>query len=216
MERQQFSLFQSHLDLAHQYWERLLKPGDWAIDATCGNGHDTLKLAQILKGSVIGIDIQEEAISRTKALLETHLTSDISSQVHLYHQSHVTFPDLALKNPIRLIVYNLGYLPRGNKQLTTLAASTLESLSNAMELIPLGGAISLVAYPGHEEGAREYHEILNKLYTLDSRLWNVCQHISLNRERAPSLFIIQKNISCNKKYFKYFNLLLSSLKLITN
>ena len=68
--KRHFPIFNSHLNLAHHYWERLLRPGDWAIDATCGNGNDTLKLAQILgEGGVIGIDIQQEAINKTEALL---------------------------------------------------------------------------------------------------------------------------------------------------
>ncbi|MCE2982425.1 MAG: rRNA methyltransferase, partial [Parachlamydia sp.] len=39
-----YPLFQSHLDLAHAYWDKLIRPGHIVIDATCGNGHDTLKL----------------------------------------------------------------------------------------------------------------------------------------------------------------------------
>ena len=70
----QFPLFQSPIDLAHQYWRQLLKPGDHAIDATCGNGKDTLTLAELLfshslEGTLIGMDIQAEAIERTRALL---------------------------------------------------------------------------------------------------------------------------------------------------
>ena len=125
-----FSLFHSHLDLAHQYWEKILQDGDLAIDATCGNGNDTLKLAEILQksGTVIGMDIQEEAIARTKALL-SKLPQETLARIHLYHQSHADFPSLG--DPVRLIVYNLGYLPKGNKQLTTMTQSTMDSLGKA-------------------------------------------------------------------------------------
>src|SRR5262245_56974336 len=70
-----FPLFQSHIDLAHSYWKRLLQDGDWAIDATCGAGFDTLKLAEFGAG-VIGIDIQEEAIRRTEELLKSSLSAE--------------------------------------------------------------------------------------------------------------------------------------------
>src|SRR5882672_6066525 len=124
--RRQFPLFQSHIDLAHHYWKLLLNRGGWAIDATCGGGHDTLLLTELLldKGSsgVIAIDIQEEAISRTRELLP----SSFLPHVHLFQQSHVDFPSLASTVPLKLVVYNLGYLPRGNKQLTTQTSTTLK------------------------------------------------------------------------------------------
>jgi hypothetical protein len=191
-----FSLFYSHLDLAHQYWERILRLGDFAIDATCGNGHDTLKLAQILlqKGSgggVVGIDIQEEAIARTKALLQAHLQEGGLSRIHLFAQSHVCFPPLEL--PIRLVAYNLGYLPKGDKRLTTLTESTLESIRNALGLIVAGGAISITCYPGHEEGAREEKAILEEVSCLPPAVWNVCHHRFANRQDSPSLVLIQKS-----------------------
>jgi SAM-dependent methyltransferase len=190
-----FPLFHSHLDLAHRYWEKILQEGDFAIDATCGNGNDTLKLAEILqkKGSVIGLDIQEEAIKRTRALLQSHLTEETLSRIHLYNQSHADFPPIASQHPIRLIVYNLGYLPKGNKQLTTLTESTLDSLSKALELVVPGGAISITCYPGHEEGAKEEKALLETVERLSPMLWNVCHHTFANRKASPSLLLIQKN-----------------------
>jgi SAM-dependent methyltransferase len=194
---QNFPLFRSHLDLAHQYWEQLLQDGDWAIDATCGNGHDTLYLAKILKhsGGVIGIDIQEEAILRTKTLLQTHLSGESLSKVHLFHQSHIDFPQQAYTKPIRLIVYNLGYLPKGNKDLTTQTESTLASLQKALDLIMLGGIISITCYPGHAEGAQEEKSLLEMLQRLPPHQWNVCHHTFLNRQHSPSLLLIQKSKS---------------------
>ena len=192
-----FPLFNAHIDLAHQYWEKILKPGDFAIDATCGNGHDTLKLAEILLkkepfGSVIAIDIQEEAIARTKDLLQSRLP-DPSRHIHLYCQSHASFPPLSSKHPIRLIVYNLGYLPKGNKQLTTQTKSTLESIHQALNLIMPNGAISITCYPGHEEGAREEKALARELSLLPADIWNICHHRFPNRAASPSLFLIQKN-----------------------
>jgi ubiquinone/menaquinone biosynthesis C-methylase UbiE len=49
---------------AHQAVEAVLKPGDITIDATVGNGHDTLFLATRVgaTGKVYGFDIQQEAL----------------------------------------------------------------------------------------------------------------------------------------------------------
>ena len=42
--------------------------GDICIDATAGNGHDTLLLAELVgaSGSIIAFDIQEQAVQETK------------------------------------------------------------------------------------------------------------------------------------------------------
>ncbi len=192
-----FSLFQSHLDLAHGYWERLLQKGDWAIDATCGAGNDTLKLAEILQkkgdGGVIAIDVLEEAILRTRELLQTHLSPDAFSKVHLYRQSHRDFPPMATEVQVKLIVYNLGYLPRGDKHLTTMTQTTLESARKAMDLLAAGGALSITCYPGHAEGASEERALIQMAAGLPPTVWNVCTHSFPNRTLAPGLILIQKN-----------------------
>lgn len=190
-----FPLFESHLDLAHKYWETLVEEGDWVIDATCGNGQDTLKLASFLhnKGALIGLDIQKEAIERTQALLQTRFSSDVLSRIHLYQQSHVHFPPLAREHPIRLIVYNLGYLPNGDKHLTTMASTTLESVQKALDLIVPRGCVSVTCYPGHEEGAREQQALLKFTAELPPWQWNVCVHTFPNRSFSPNLLLIQKN-----------------------
>lgn len=199
--QRQFSLFQSHLDLAHHYWEMILQKGGSVIDATCGNGHDTLKLTQLLPDQeiLIGIDIQKAAISQTQEKLKTSLSEQQLSRVHLFCQSHSTFPALCLEHTIKLIVYNLGYLPGSNKKLTTLTHSTLESLGAALELIAPGGAISITCYPGHDEGAKEEEAILQIVAALSPSLWNVCHHKFLNRKHSPSLLLIQKQTQTSKK-----------------
>lgn len=195
--RQNFPLFQSHLDLAHLYWERLLEKGDFAIDATCGAGNDTLKLGQILwnkgGGEVIGIDIQDEAILRTNRLLQENLPVESLSHIHLYRQSHIDFPLIANECTIKLIIYNLGYLPKGNKQLTTMTTSTLESVKKALTLIKPGGALCITCYPGHAEGAIEEIALLEMTKALCPTVWNVCYHCFQNRLASPSLILIQKS-----------------------
>lgn len=188
-----FPLFQTPVDLAHSYWEKLLQPKDWVIDATCGNGKDALKLAQIVsEGGVIALDIQKIALETTEALLETHLNS---KNYYLFLQDHKDFPEIALATPIRLVVYNFGYLPGGDKTLTTLVSSTLISLEKALCLIIPGGAISLVCYPGHPEGLREQEALLAFVKELDPSKWSVCIHFWNNRVHSPSFIFIQKAIS---------------------
>lgn len=194
--RPQFPLFQSHLDLAHSYWKKILRPGGHAIDATCGNGHDTLQLCQLaLKesyGQVYAFDLLEEAIERTKQKLISALPSGQLKQVHYETRCHSTFPSHILPESIQLIVYNLGYLPGGNKAATTCRETTLKSLKQGLSLISPGGAVSMTCYPGHPEGALEEKELLGFAQTLSPLKWSVCHHTWLNRRQAPSLLILQK------------------------
>jgi hypothetical protein len=194
-----FALFQSHLDLAHSYWERLIKKGDIIIDATCGNGQDTLRLAQLClveeMGSLYAIDILAKAIEHTHRHLEQALEAPLLSRVHFVHACHSTFPETISPNSVQLIIYNLGYLPGGgDKSLTTKVETTLQSLRNALNLIQPGGAISLTLYPGHPEGEREEENILAFVQGLDPLQWNCCNHQWLNRRKSPRLLMLQKRI----------------------
>lgn len=186
-----------HLQLAHKYWEKHLKRGDTALDATCGNGKDTLKLAQLvgIEGSVIGLDIQEQAIEKTRAHLKAHLTPAHCEKIFLFLQSHEELPPLVYETPPRLIVYNLGYLPGGDKSRTTLTESTVESLKKSFTILPPQGMISLTCYPGHREGAREQETLLPLLYQLNSSQWKVDSFFPPEvRPLSPSLHIVKKLI----------------------
>lgn len=195
-KRLQFPLFQTPLDLAHDYWRSLLKPGDCVIDTTCGNGHDTLFLAKIIleshkKENLIALDTQPQAIANTQKLLEENLPS-LFHHVLLCQQCHSTFPDHIIHESVALIVYNLGYLPGNNKNLTTMTSTTLQSLQAALPLIAPGGAISITCYPGHETGKPEEEAVINFAASLDPLEWSCCHHRWLNRQNAPSLILIQR------------------------
>lgn len=193
-----FPLFQSHLDLAHDYWSKLIEPGDTVIDATCGNGHDTLKLCQLAlsedKGKVYAFDIQNDAINSSDCYLTAHLPQKVKKNVEFQLRCHSTFPDTLASGSVKLIVYNLGYLPGGKKTLTTEQSTTLQSLNNALHLIRPGGAICITCYPGHAEGAVEQKAILDFASQLSPKEWSCCRHVWLNRKLAPSLLIIQRTL----------------------
>ncbi len=189
------SHFHPHLELAHRYWKELLQPGDHAIDATCGNGKDTLKLAQLLHSTsqLITLDIQSLALQRTQQFLREHLPIEQLSRIHFFQQSHVEFPSLAYTFPIKLIVYNLGYLPGGEKSITTQTMTTLMSLSAAQSLIARGGMISITCYPGHDEGKMEQEALLNTVKALNSNEWQVLFHNWPNRPCSPNLLLLSKS-----------------------
>lgn len=180
---------QTPIALAHAYWKEWVLPDDTVIDATAGNGHDTLFLVELIKtGKVVSIDRQPEAIEATLSLL----TKDQQTKVSLILGSHASFPIELLPRSIRLIVYNLGYLPGGDKTITTMTESTLESLKAATDLIMPGGALSITCYPGHAEGKREYDHVFKFISALSAKEWCVCQHSWINRKNAPVLIWASK------------------------
>ena len=129
------------------------------MDATSGNGFDTLMLAKLSK-KVFSFDIQSLAIKNTKKLLDDN---NINNVIQI-KDSHENIYKLLkeYKNKISLIIYNLGYLPGGNKDILTNYKTTLKSLKESFKLLNNKGVILITCYP-HEEGKKESKEIINYL-----------------------------------------------------
>lgn len=172
-------------ELAHFYWRQWICPRATVIDATCGNGHDTLFLAQLLngEGEVIGYDIQKEAIENTQECLNHQWAN-----VVLRHASHENF----VEKEAHAIIYNLGYLPGSDKKILTRSASTLKSLTSACSILVSGGFISMTLYPGHPEGEEEEKEVLEFASKLSASEWEVLHHRWINRHQAPSLLLMRR------------------------
>lgn len=206
--RSQFLLCQSHLAVAHLLWQQFVQPGDIVVDATCGNGHDALVLAKmalqkdpkdssnLFSGKLLCFDIQQAAIDATKMQLvdfQSQTTyycmchSNIASQLQVIQNQHDT--------KAKLIVYNLGYLPGGDKSLTTNHTTTIESIESVLECICPGGAISITLYPGHYEGSIEEEVVIAFSQTLDPKKWNVTSLQWTNRRAHPRLLLLQKALS---------------------
>lgn len=177
--------YQRHLETAHHAWEKYRNAAIF-IDATCGNGHDTLILAKFEPNALYAIDINPEAIKKTQERLKEY------SNIQYFCQSHAQFPEEIEPGTVDLIVYNLGYLPGGDKCDTTEAQSTLMSLYSAVNLIRKGGLISVTCYPGHPEGEREEKAILDWAKRLDKNNWNVVYTQWLNKEKSPTLLLFEK------------------------
>jgi hypothetical protein len=191
-----YPLFQSHIDLAHDLWKKILKKKELVIDATCGNGHDTLVLAKLVfnasEGILYAIDKQAKAITSCQTLLSKELPAEIFNKIHFVRSCHSRFPSEIAMGSASLIVYNLGYLPGGDKNQTTEAPTTLLSVQEALSLLKEGGTISITCYPGHKAGRVEEEKLLEFVKILDPRLFSCCYHRWINRNLSPTLLIIQK------------------------
>jgi Putative rRNA methylase len=180
-----------HTHLAHLIWKDFVKPGMVCIDATAGNGNDTLFLAKCAltpnSGWIHAVDIQSDAIINTRERLLQNLPLPLQKRISLHVASHEILP---LNITPSLIVYNLGYLPGGDKNRTTLSESTLESCKNALLILSSGGLLSITIYPGHTEGSKEKSILFDWIENLSGV--QIFHHAPINRPNQPSLITIRK------------------------
>lgn len=141
-------------ELAHLLLRPSLRPGDWAVDATTGNGHDTLFLAQCVgsSGRVYGFDVQATALDSTAERIGRNAQVTLIRDGHENMSQHLPAP---MHGKLAAIMFNLGYLPGTDKKVITRAQTTLAALKQAVGLIRLGGVVSALVYPGHPGGAEE-------------------------------------------------------------
>ncbi len=181
-------------EIAHAFWRKHIQPGQSVIDATAGNGHDTLILAECVGegAKVFAFDIQDEAIQATVQRLEaagmiSRATLLCDTHANLKHYFPLHYPE-----NIHATVFNLGYLPSGNHKITTKAETTLDALMQAWELIKPDGFLSVMTYPGHPEGLIEHESIAPFLLTLIKQYSG--QHFAPKTlvRRSPELFLISK------------------------
>ena len=173
-----------------------LSSGDCAIDATAGNGYDTAFLANTVgpHGHVYAFDLQQQALTATKSHLATRNLNHIPVTNCLCDHQHLS-QHLAENDSLNLkaIMFNLGYLPGGDKTLTTQPRSTLIAIQSAITLLASGGCLSIIAYPGHRAGALEFSCISNWFRTLNP-LSYALQRISIKDtlRPAPEVFFIRR------------------------
>lgn len=148
-------------DLAHQIVAEHLKTGDIAVDATCGNGHDTLFLSRAVgeSGTVITCDLQQSAIDATRLRCEECK----NIQYHCGDHAEVmrTFVELFAAQ-VSVVMFNLGYLPGGDKSKTTTPSATVAALESSLILLKPAGIISVLAYIGHPGGLEEEAAVSEK------------------------------------------------------
>ncbi len=186
------------IEFAHNIIKNKVENTDICIDMTIGNGKDTLFLCSLAR-FVYGFDIQSKAILNTEKLLrDNHLNN-----FQLWMTSHENI-DQFVHEKVKAIVYNLGYLPTGDKSITTLTNSTMISLKKSLLLLKTGGIIVLVVYPGHLEGKKESDALLAYVNTLDQKEFDVIQYQFLNQiHQPPYVIAIERklengNCNCNE------------------
>lgn len=181
------------LNFSHAILQETVSNGDIVIDATVGNGYDTLKLATLVgdEGKVYGYDVQQEALESTRNKLEE---AGLADAVDLLHNGHENIKDLSLdRSSVSAVVFNLGYLPSGDKSIITLPETTLEAINSSLPLLKKGGIISLMIYHGHEGGKEEKDAVSDFVTQLPQKDFNVLRYGFINQKNNPPfLMIIEK------------------------
>lgn len=181
-------------ELAQAAVGEIVRPGDTVVDATAGNGHDTQFLAERVGpgGRVLAFDIQRAAIENTsKRLQDAGLEN-----VDLFHRDHGQMSNaIPVKRMGRIsaVMFNLGYLPGGDKAVITRIDSTRAAILQAATLLCPGGVISIVAYSGHSGGQSETKAVEEVLDAFDRTLFAVeIVEGQPGRTAGPRMFLVKR------------------------
>ena len=178
--------------LSHSYLRQRVRPGDLVLDATCGNGNDTLLLAELAGegGRVWAFDLQPRAICATRELLERQ---GRLGSVELIEAGHERLGEF-VPSGLAAAVFNLGYLPGGGAELLiTTPESTVSALEQAAALLKPGGIITVSLYTGHAGGPEEALAVESWGAALAPKYFNVWKSLQLNRPgTAPYLVLVER------------------------
>jgi len=174
------------LEMAHDFLAQVITKDDVVVDATMGNGHDTLFLAKLAK-QVYAFDIQEQALEKTsQRLQEAGLTN-----VELLLQGHETVDQFVTE--VKAAIFNLGYLPTADKSIITKPHTTIEALEKLCQMLVKGGRIAIMIYYGHEGGDIERDAVMDYVSQLPQQEYTATIYRTLNQvNNPPFLVMIEK------------------------
>lgn len=188
--------FVSILSYAHKLVSERVVPGEPVIDATVGNGVDTLFLSRLTgsSGEVFGFDIQAQALEKAKKRVLSE--AEEIGRVHWIHSSHALMDEMT---PDRIIgktsavMFNLGYLPGTDHATITLPQSTIPALEASLKLLRRGGIVTIVLYTGHEGGSTEAKAVEQWAADLSQKNYQVLKYEMFNqRNHPPYLIAVEK------------------------
>lgn len=189
--------FRSARFWAREMIENAMFPGARAVDATMGNGHDTLWLCQLAgdDGRVYAFDVQPEAVARTDERLTA---AGMRERAELFCVGHEHMAE-RVGETVDAIVFNLGWLPGAEHGVTTRVETTLRAVDAALSLLKEDGLLTICVYPGHEEGAREREALLDWAKTLDDVKYDAMLKTYLNQPNNPPLLLAVRRKKTKQK-----------------
>jgi tRNA G37 N-methylase Trm5 len=171
-------------DYAHRLFEEYDLHDKTVVDMTAGNGLDTVFLASKAK-KVYAFDIQSRAINATKQQLEDNKLQNVT----LIQDNHINL-DVHIHEPIFGGIYNLGYLPGGDRQIMTTAETTITSVKKLLKILEPNGIVVIVCYEKHNpDESLLLHEFLG---SLPGKIYDVMEHVLVNKKLSPYVIQIHK------------------------
>lgn len=182
-------MLHSSLSFTHDLLKEKVQEGDTVIDATVGNGNDTFLLAEHVgkNGRVIGFDIQELAISNTQKKLAE---ADFSDRVSLHQMGHEHLLSVYDKpHSVSAVVFNLGYLPSGDKSIITSPDTTLKAIESSLKVLEKNGLLLIMIYYGHDGGLEEKQAVLDYVKELPQKNYHVLKYEFINQKNYPPFLL---------------------------
>jgi predicted methyltransferase len=179
------------LPFAKSLLNKAVKPGDVVIDATVGNGHDTVFLAELVgeSGQVFGFDIQEEAIAASKERLTQECLIERCSLLHSGHEHLSSLVPAIHYGKVSGAIFNLGYLPGSDKTIVTQPKTTIAAIQQLLSIMAPEGIIVLVIYHGHKGGAEERDSLLDYCQQINQETAHVLQYQFINQRNHPAFIL---------------------------
>lgn len=170
-----------------------------AVDATAGNGHDTLFLTREAgeRGRVWAFDVQAAALdSAAKLLAETApgLAGRVTFALRGHEDAAAVLPGNAAGH-VWAVTFNLGYLPGSDKRVATLPETTLKALSSLADMLAPGGVLSVHSYQGHEGGRAEGDAVAAWFRALPWETWRVAEYGFINKQRNREVLFLAERLA---------------------
>lgn len=165
----------------------VLEPGCIAVDATVGNGYDTVFLARQagLGGQVFGFDIQEEAVRQTEQRLNEECMPQNWTIFHSGHERMLDQIPEEFHGRVNAVMFNLGFLPGSDKTVITRSETTLVAIKAALQILARGGVVCIAIYAGHPGGDEEDRAVRDFCSGLDYHTYRVIQSEMVNKPGHP-------------------------------
>lgn len=170
-----------------------------AVDATMGNGHDTLFLAESIgeNGHVWAFDVQENAHIAARerfAAQGPSLRERVTFRLAGHETMASALPPRA-HGRVWATTFNLGFLPGSDKRIVTRPETTLAALSAVTGMMAIGGVLSVHCYLGHAGGEEEGQAVAAWCANLPWAAWRVAEYGFANKRQNRELLLLAERIA---------------------
>lgn len=165
----------------------VLAPGCIAVDATMGNGYDTIFLSEKagIDGHVFGFDIQEDALKQTELRLNEECLPENWTLFHSGHENMLELIPAEFHGRVNIVMFNLGFLPGSDKTVITKSETTLAAIKASLEILAKGGMLCIAIYAGHPGGDEEDIAVREYCTSLGYHTYRVIQSEMINKPGYP-------------------------------